>query len=152
MIKGRPDQTWKCSWIHCAQIENILCGTGLCDKLRSMAVLTRLFICALTLVVATLAPTVPDQISTAKRHHLDCCAWVNMNGCSGSPTNAGGANSSSASTCCNAQSGCVTLYFASATPPFVRETGTGMAIGAADQRVTSRFQRPEVPPPRRGLV
>jgi len=72
---------------------------------------------------------------------------MDMGGCHGCPANTGGMNSGFGSTCCGGQAGCCWLYFTDVAR-FV--TGMEMVgkVGISNERVTTRAQRPPVPPPR----
>jgi hypothetical protein len=71
---------------------------------------------------------------------------MNMNTGLRCPINPGGTTSSSA-TCCTAPAVCLLLYFGNANS-FAAGTEMSGTISLNDDRVTARFHRPPVPPPR----
>ena len=117
------------------------------DKLRAMKLPARLLLAVLTLSIGFLTPIVSPQTTLTNAQTPDRCASVNMGRCHACPTSMGESTSAFGSSCCTTQSACCALYFTSATPFSSRMELIGR-VGVRDEIVTTRVERPPVPPPR----
>src|SRR5882724_12624194 len=107
--------------------------------------LARLLLCVFAVSLASLTPVLPGE-SAPTVQQKTCCKDMNMDAGVRCPINPGAASSSSA-TCCTAPAVCLLLYFGNA---YAFAAGAEMSdtVLMNDDRVTARFQRPPVPPPR----
>ena len=105
----------------------------------------RLLLAVLAVSLASLTPVLPGE-SVPPVQQKTCCADMNMDAGARCPINPGGTSSSSA-TCCTASAVCLLLYFGNANAFAVGAEMSGTVL-MNDDRVTARFQRPPVPPPR----
>jgi hypothetical protein len=128
-------------------IENVLWKVPTGDKLQPMNLPARLLLAALTLGVGALSPIVPPQIYLADSPTSDRCASLNTGRCHSCPMTTGQTTSAFASSCCATQTGCCALYLTRGTTFSVGVHLIG-TVGVNDERVTTRTQRPPVPPPR----
>jgi hypothetical protein len=137
----------ECGQVLQPQIENILWKVLAGDKLKPMKLPARLFLAVLTLSIGSLTPIAPPQMSLADWHTSDRCTSVNTGRCHSCPTTMDETTSASASPRCATQSSCCALYFTRATRFFADMHLIG-TVGVRNERVTTRAQRPPVPPPR----
>jgi hypothetical protein len=117
------------------------------DKLPAMKLPARLLLAALTLSISFLTPIGSPQTTLANPQASDRCASVNTGRCHSCPRSMGESSSAFGSSCCATQSGCCALYFTRATPFASRMQLIG-TVGVRDEVVTTRVERPPVPPPR----
>ena len=106
----------------------------------------QLLLAVLTVSLASLTPVLPGE-SVPPVPQKTCCADMNMDAGSRCPINPGGTSSTSSAMCCTGPAACLLLYFGSASA-FAAGTEISGAVLVNDDRVTARFQRPPVPPPR----
>ena len=137
----------RCRWISRGRIENLLWKDPTGDKLQAMKPPAGLFLAVLTLGIVALTPIVPPQMSLEDSHTSDCCATMNTGRCHSCPMPIGETSSTLGGSCCATQSACCTLYFAR---PAVFSTSMLLlgTVRVSDERVTTRAERPPVPPPR----
>ena len=131
-------------------IENLFWKAPRSDKLRAMKLPARLLLAVLTLSIGFLAPIVSPQTTLTNPQTSDRCASINMGRCHACPTSMGESTSAFGSSCCGTQSACCALYFTRATQFSSRMQLIGR-VGVRDEVVTTRVERPPVPPPRRTL-
>jgi len=103
----------------------------------------RILFAVLAVSLASLTPVLPGEPVPPVQQKM-CCADMNMNGGTRCPINPGG---TSTATCCTAPAVCLLLYFGNANP-FAAQSQLMGTIFVNDHRVTTRSQRPPVPPPR----
>lgn len=116
------------------------------DRLCAMKLSARFLFAALTVSICALSPIAPAEVSLPNSDGANCCATQNTDRCHSCPATVGDTNSS-ASSCCVPQSGCCTLYFTRSTT-FSSSMNLLGIIGVNDQHVTTRTERPLIPPPR----
>ena len=105
---------------------------------------------SLALIVAvSIAPAAPIEIAKIVSPKKGCCSRVQVNRdpCHGCPMTPASPGSNSASTCCSAQSPCFVGY-AHGSDNFLAGLNAIALTSFANERVTTRLQRPPVPPPR----
>lgn len=108
---------------------------------------------ALVLALAVfVAPAAPIEIAKVVSPKKSCCTHqqVNVDPCHGCPMTPNSSSSSSASACCSVQAPCFVAY-SHGTDGFlmgIKEIGFATS---ANNAVSSRSQRPPVPPPRAEL-
>ena len=124
---------------------NVLWKVPTRDKLKPMKLPARLLLAALTLGVGALSPIAPTEASLPKSHASNCCASMNAGGCHSCLKTMG--ETTSASSCCAAQSVCCAFYFTRAIP-FSADMRLLGVVGVSDECAKTRTQRPSVPPPR----
>src|SRR5205814_2624024 len=107
----------------------------------------RLLLAALTLSLGALSPIVPPQVAYQNSEASDCCAIMNAGACHRCPGTMSSATSASASSCCPTQSAYLALYFSKATA-FSTSMHLLGVLNVSEEHVTTRTQRPLVPPPR----
>src|SRR6266513_2255771 len=105
----------------------------------------RLLLAVLALSLASLTPVLPEE-SVLPVQHRTCCADMNMDAGLRCPINPSGTTSISAA-CCVGPSVCLLLYFGNANA-FAAGTEMSGRVFVNNDRVTTRSQRPPVPPPR----
>jgi hypothetical protein len=129
------------------QIKNLLWKVPASDKLPAMKLPARLLLAALALSISFLTPIGSPQTTLANPQASDRCASVNTGRCHSCPRSMGESSSAFGSSCCATQSGCCALYFMRATSFSSRMQLIG-TVGVCDEAVTTRVERPPVPPPR----
>jgi hypothetical protein len=101
---------------------------------------------ALILIVAVLiAPAAPIDLSRFVSAKAGCSARMDTDPCQRCPVRSNQTNSNSA--CCSVQAPCFVGY-ANAYDDFIAATRSGEIARVLNDRITSRSQRPPVPPPR----
>lgn len=116
-----------------------------CVNVTLMAV--RFLLAILALGIGSLTPTLPDQLASASKHKVQCCADMNVANSHSCPISRGANNSTAGSTCCSSQAPCFVCYSHAADDFLARVNAIGFTSFVND-RVTVRAQRPPVPPPR----
>ena len=96
------------------------------------------------------APAAPIELTKIVSAKSICFAHINMDPCQRCPMHQGPASSSTGSTCCSAQAPCFVCYSHTSDNFVVGMNRVGFASFTND-RVSARFQRPSVPPPRVGF-
>jgi hypothetical protein len=93
------------------------------------------------------APTAPIEITHVFSPKKNCCAHTRTNAdpCHGCPISSGG--TTAGSTCCSVQAPCFVSCVNGSDEFVAGMSSAGFAFFTND-RVTSRVQRPPVPPPR----
>jgi len=114
-----------------------------------MTLAARLLFCLLAINLAALTPVVPAEFAPAVKQKHSCCADMNVKGGVRCPINSGSTTSSMA-TCCSGPAACLCLYFGNINA-FSAQTKLSGAISLNNVLVTTRSQRPPVPPPRTAL-
>jgi hypothetical protein len=109
----------------------------------------RLLFALLAINLAALTPVVPDQSVPVVPQKHSCCADMNVKGGVHCPINSG-STTPSTTACCSGPAACLFLYFGN-TNPFSAQTRLIGHIPLHNVLVTSRSQRPLVPPPR-GMI
>ena len=105
-------------------------------------------ILSLTLTIAVLAaPAAPIEFSKITSPHAKCSPSMQIDPCQRCPLNSNQTNSNSGSACCSVQASCFVGY-ANASDEFVAGMDRIDFASFANDRVSARFQRPPVPPPR----
>jgi hypothetical protein len=92
-----------------------------------------------------IAPMAPIDVAKALSPHSKCCAHVKIDPCQRCPLSSN--QTSSNSTCCSVQAPCFVGY-ANSSEDFVAGVSRNDFKTSANDRVSARFQRPPVPPPR----
>jgi len=112
-----------------------------------MKVTVRLLFAMLMVSLAALTPIVPGEIVPSVEQKTHCCADMNALAGQRCPLNPTGNSSTSGSTCCVSPSTCVPLHADSGDVFGGPSESIGVFLVSNDD-VTSRSQRPPVPPPR----
>ena len=137
----------ECGEVFQPQIENFLWKVLAGDKLKPMKLPARLLLAALTLSIGALSPIVSPQNFLQNSDSSNCCASMSAGTCHRCPGTMGETTSAFASSCCVTQSACCALYLTKTTP-FSTSMDLLCVVGVTDEHVTTRTQRPPVPPPR----
>jgi hypothetical protein len=119
----------------------------MCDNVPVMSLLARLLLAVLAICIASLAPILPGQAFPVAQQQKSCCPDMTANGSHYCPINTGAANSLAGSTCCTGLAGCLPLYLNNGHRFGAQMHIIGTISDSAD-RVTTRSNRPPVPPPR----
>jgi hypothetical protein len=104
---------------------------------------SRLLLAVLAVSLASLTSVLPGE-SAPTVQQKTCCADMNMDAGVRCPINPGG---TSTATCCTSSAVCLLLYFGNANA-FAAGAQISGTISASSERVTTRSNRPPVPPPR----
>lgn len=91
------------------------------------------------------APMAPIDLTKALSLHSSCWAHLKIDPCQRCPLSSN--QTSSNSTCCSVQAPCFVGY-ANSSEDFVAGVSRNDFTTSANDRVSTRFQRPPVPPPR----
>jgi hypothetical protein len=103
---------------------------------------------SLVLTIAVVAlPAAPIELTKAFSPKTSCSAHTKIARCQGCPMTPSSPSSGSGSTCCSAQAPCFVGY-ANSSEDFVAGVSRNDFTTSANDRVSARFQRPPVPPPR----
>jgi hypothetical protein len=103
----------------------------------------RLLLAFFAVSLASLTPVLPGESGPTVQQRT-CCPEMNMDAGLRCPINPGGTTTA---TCCTSPAACLLLYFGNANA-FAAEAEMSGTISVNNDRITARFQRPPVPPPR----
>src|SRR5436309_2957404 len=104
---------------------------------------------SLALILAVLvAPAAPLDLNAALTSRISCCIRIQVDPCQSCPINSGPTNSGSA--CCSVQAPCFVCFSHGGDDFIAGMRALRFAVGE-NKKVTQRFQRPPIPPPRTGL-
>jgi hypothetical protein len=117
---------------------------AVCDSMPVMRLPARLLLAVLAVSLASLTPVLPGESVPPVQRKASCCADMNMDAGQRCPINPG---STSSAACCTGPSVCLLLYFGNGDA-FSAQTQMIRSISISNDRVTTRSQRPPVPPPR----
>jgi hypothetical protein len=111
-----------------------------------MTLPARLLLGVFAVSLASLTPVVPSTSFPAVQRNKYCTDMNTVDACHRCPINPG-ATTSNSGTCCTAPAVCLLLYLSNANA-FAAQAQMNGTISVNNDRVTTRFQRPLVPPPR----
>jgi hypothetical protein len=114
--------------------------------------LSRIIVALALATSVMIAPAAPIDIAKAFSPQMKCCArtQVSVDPCKCCPISSNQTTSTSGLTCCSAQAPCF-VFYANSSDDFLADVSKVQFACFANDSISTRFQRPPVPPPRIAL-